>query len=113
MAFLLWLTLLLASPNYFLRIDVIPRFQGSDVTGHAQKPVVVSVRAKAECRQIGVVIDGDNYQRSTVRENPVDRTLRVELGEHIPTGVYNVIVACLDHEEGVLQAVNAGTVEVS
>jgi hypothetical protein len=111
MARLLLCLYLLLSPNLILRYSVTPRFQISNAQGHALRPLVILVKADAACQQIGIVVDGPKsyVSQKDIREGI---TLRVEYTDLI-TGVYSVTLACLDSTEGILQLVNAGTVEVT
>jgi hypothetical protein len=109
MAWLLCLYLL--APSYFLRVDVSPRIQGSNMYGEAQKPLTVTVKMRAECRQIGFSIAGDTKSFVVQKDAPDDgRTLREEF--RIVRGNYNIAVACLDGSGGILQLVDAGSAQV-
>jgi len=109
MAWLLCLYLL--APNYFLHVEVSPRFQGSTMYGEGQKPLVVMVKVRPDCKQIGISIAGDTKSFVIQRDAPDEgRTLREEF--RVIRGSYNVAVACLDGNGGILQLVDAGSAEV-
>ncbi len=106
MAFLLWL---LVASRLITFWQVGPHYIPSTVTGTATKPLVILVRAD-ECRAIGISVDGP---QSYLTQRPMEPglTLRVEY-PHLTRGAYFIALACLDGGGGILQLVDAGSVEV-